>query len=236
MASELIIGAPVHQRAWILPTWFDHLSRQELPEDVEFVFNYGLSQDATIDTIMAKCHARGWHVTVAVDPADDHHAERKWNLPRYATMVRLRNRLLEIVRRRAPRYYLSLDTDILLPPGAIPQLRKELEAGQWDGIAPMTWMTRTGGGTVNAMYLGGATRPKVRGELTQQVEACFGAVLMDTRLYRDVDYAVHHSGEDLGWAQKAATAGMRLAICPGVKAKHVMDPADLTVVDERVGW
>lgn len=236
MVTELIVGAPVHERAWILPAWFEQLALQDLPEDVEFVFNYGASQDTTMETILAESLRRGWHVTLAVDSQDDHRAERKWNLARYATMVRLRNRLLEMVRRREPRYYLSLDTDILLPPGAVGQLRHELESGGYDGVAPITWMTPPpGGGVVNAMHLGGATRPRI-GEHTQQVDACFGAVLMNERLYRGADYEVHHAGEDLGWAEKVKAAGLRLAICPAVKAKHVMSRDHLGRVDERVGW
>lgn len=230
----IIVGAPVCEREWILRDWFDGLSHQEdfPPEEIEVVLNYGKSQDLTrMSIIYEQMLGRFRKVTLLEDNTDDHIGHRLWTLSRYATMTRLRNDLLAYVRQETPDFYLSCDTDMLLPPHTLRTLFEHLNT--WDGIAPLTFMTPHGEHFPNCMGLtGGRTVP----ETTTEQHAVFGTVLMTERLYRGADYAPHAQGEDLGWARNVQNAGLRLALCPDVRIKHCMNPEMLETFDVRVGF
>lgn len=238
----LVIGAPVHERAWVLPDWFAHLAKQDLPwEDVTLLFNYGRSSDSTLEIIRDAQDMLPWTVRVLIDDRDDDHVaqtvHRSWNFERYRVMARLRNELLEWVRKWQPDYYLSLDTDILLPKGAISTLLEDIRDGKFDAVAPKLFMTPRNEKYPNAMNLtdlGG--RPKLEHSFTMIVDVVFAAVLMNQRLYSEVDYAPHKRGEDIGWGYNAKKAGMVMGLNPQVVAKHVMSPEMLDKPDPRIGW
>jgi len=233
----IVVGAPVHQRGWILRDWFEHLGKQTIePQRLHVVLNYGHSTDDTLEIIQGAQAEHGFgRVSVLTDESDDHRPDRRWNEDRYATMVRLRNRLLEFVREQPPCLYLSLDTDILLPSTAVENLVDTLGV-HYQAVAPLTHMTPTGQ-CPNAFDLTGN-----RWRLSQiwtgvhRAYAVFGAVLMSPEMVRGVDYAVHRQGEDIGWAKNAWERGLQMAINLDVKAKHVMSPGMLGVIDERVGF
>lgn len=238
---DLIIGAPVHQRAWVLPDWFQRIAKQDLPmgwEDVEIVFNYGHSSDSTLEVIE---EARGWlpwAITVLPDDQDDHSPDRNWSMERYETMARLRNRLLEHVRDRAPSYYFSLDTDILLPDGAIQGLIDDLEKPEprFDAVGPTVYMTPRSKHFPNAMTLNSSRRYRLQHHFTETVDVVFAAVMMAPSMYNFVDYAAERRGEDIGWGLNARAAGKRMGLNPMLVCKHVMSPEMLDRVDKRVGW
>lgn len=232
---RVLVGAPVHERGWVLPHYFEALRAQGM--DLEFLFNLGPGEDTTEQVLAREQTQGGWaRFEILLDDFGDHHAKRLWYMKRYETMVRLRNDLLKRVRELEPDYYLSLDTDILLPPGAIRTLVQELERVGADGISPLLYMTDSGTRYPNAMRLDRTERVLPTDNTTQTVPVAFAAKLMTPALYREVDYAAHPSGEDLGWGVAAAQAGFTLAWAPQVKAKHVMNPAMLQRVDPRVGF
>lgn len=230
----IIVGAPVCEREWILRDWFDHLAHQEDhdPADIEVVLNYGHSKDLTrMSIIYEQMLGRFRKVTVLQDPLHDHLGHRLWTHSRYATMTRLRNDLLAYVRTQSPDFYLSCDTDMLLPPHTLRTLFEHLST--WDGIAPLTFMTPVGEQFPNCTNLNGRrTIPAT----TSQQHAVFGTVLMTERLYRGADYAPHALGEDLGWAANVQNAGLTLALCPDVRVKHCMNHEMLETLDVRVGF
>lgn len=238
----IVVGAPVTQRAWVLRRWFDHLRVQEdvSTRSLYFLFVYGEPRAATPDetlTILRGEQQNGdWAgVEILHDDGDDHYPRRVWDIERYKTMARLRNQLLTRVRSIEPDFYLSCDTDILLPANALRRLLEEVE--RFDGVSPLTYMTPNGTQFPNAMNEGWTTRPKVE-ELhgTVEVDAAFGVKLMSPALYAKVDYVEHPIGEDLGWANGVRQEGLRLALVTDVKAKHVMSEEHLDVLDPRVGF
>lgn len=233
----MVIGAPVHQRAWVLPDWLHHLAIQDLPwENVVLLFNYGESSDGTLDMIREAERMLPWTVEVLHDEGDDHLAERRWDISRYGTMARLRNDLLRRVRELSPSYYLSLDTDILLPEGAVEALLQDFDGSKLDGVAPLLYMTQKSTAYPNAMYLDSGRRPKIDSDATMLVDVCFAAVLMRPSLYNYVDYAAHTRGEDIGWGLNARSKYMTMALNPSVVCKHVMSPEMLMAPDKRIGW
>lgn len=233
----MVIGAPVHERAWVLPDWLNHIARQDLPwERVTLLLNYGRSSDDTLSILHDAQDMLPWTVRVIVDQEEDHVARRSWSIERYGVMTRLRNELLKWVREWEPDYYLSLDTDILLPDGAISTLLADMHSGKFDAVAPTVYMTPRGAHYPNCMRLASGSRPKLEHDFTMLVDVVFAAVLMRPDLYRNVDYAPHQRGEDIGWGLNAQGAGMRMGINPNVKCKHIMSPEMLHEVDPRIGW
>lgn len=233
----MVIGAPVHERAWVLPDWLAALAGQDLPwERVVLLFNYGHSSDDTLEILRDAQDMLPWQVRVLFDTHDDHLARRAWSLQRYGVMTRLRNELLHWVRKWQPEHYLSLDTDILLPDGAITSLLEDMETGKFDAVAPTLYMTPRGTHYPNCMRLDSGTRPRLEHDFTMLVDVVFAAVLMNRPLYESVDYAPHQRGEDIGWGLNARRAGYRMGINPRVVCKHVMSPEMLDVVDPRLGW
>lgn len=233
----IIVGAPVHQRGWILDDWFRYLSEQTIgPERLHIVLNYGPSTDGTLDLIQRAQQQWGFGcVSTVVDKGVDHRADRRWNESRYVTMVRLRNRLLDFVRAQSPSLYLSLDTDILLPSTAVENLVDGLSA-PYQAIAPLTHMTPTGS-CPNAFDLDGQRlRLSQVNKGVHRVFAVFGAVLMTPQMVSRVSYVVHRQGEDIGWATEAWRQHQAMAINLDVRAKHVMDEQMLGHIDERIGF
>lgn len=239
---ELVIGAPVFQRAWVLDEWFSHLAGQGLPHDLQvrdvtILLNDGGSSDGTLDIIDEWDERVGWSVEV-IDSSDhgEHVASRAWSGKRYSLMADLRNQLLARVRELRPTYYWSHDTDILAPPETLMTL---LEGqGRFDGTAPTVYMTEHSTLHPNSMRFihGDRVRRTVpKGPDFWRVGVAFASVLMNKELYA-VDYAGHEQGEDIGWGLNARRAGLTFGVHPGCKCKHVMTLSQLGRVDHRVGF
>jgi hypothetical protein len=232
---NLVVGAPVHERMWILPYWLSFLHEQTAvdPGDITLLFHCGPSVDGTREYLEAQRGA-DWRDVIILDGVDGEHSERRtWNKSRFHLMVQLRNELLAEVRRLRPDYYLSCDTDMLLPLPTVETLLKEI--GTYDGIAPLAFMTSQGEDFSNGTDVDCSRRLPIEPQ-TYPVGACFGVVLMTPQLYDGVDYAFHDAGEDLGWARGVQQAGLSLAICPLCRVKHVMDRPALETRDHRVGF
>lgn len=220
----IVVGAPVHQRGWILPHWFDALAAQN--EELTVVLNYGPGTDNTLDLIESESR---FAKIIVIQSDVPHTARRLWNMERYAVMTTLRNDMLAVVRDLAPDYFLSCDTDMLLPEGGLQTLVQTLPP--YDGIAPLAFM---GPGSCPNWLTEHLERPYVPHGVNEQY-AVFGTVLMTPALYA-VDYAPHLWGEDLGWAANVKEAGLRLALNSDVRVKHIMRPEALGEFDHRVGW
>lgn len=221
----IVVGAPVHERGWILPRWLDCLAEQG--EELTLVLNYGPGEDDTLDIIKSETR---FPVTI-IESDVKHTKNREWNMPRYEVMTRLRNDLLDVVRDLKPDFYLSLDTDMLMPSHCIRTLVETIEP--YHGIAPLTFMTQQGTDFPNWLRED-LTRPSYVPHGVTEMYAVFGTVLMTPALY-GVDYAPHRWGEDLGWAANVKKAGLRLAMNADVRVKHVMYQHALNVFDDRVG-
>lgn len=243
--KTLVIGAPVYERGWILEEWFEHLldNVNALDENMVVVpiLNYADSEDETI-AIIHKWTDVFDGFEIIMDHGNDHEKQRAWRYERYVTMARLRNRLLEEVRKIEPDYYLSCDTDMLLAPGTLGKLIKGLDMAplggpSFDGIAPLAYMTPRGTEYPNAMNSDFQTRPPIVEGSPEvlPVTVCFGTVLMRPSLYA-IDYAPDNMGEDIGWGKLAMAEGKRMALHTGAKVKHVMAREMLREVDPRVGY
>ena len=145
-------------------------------------------------------------------------------------MVSLRNSILDRVRIHQPDYYFSLDSDILLEnPNTIEFLIAHIKNGA-DGVSPLMFMTPTGTMFPSVMTWRSETGDNAYRKESYPLGSYFksdvimAAKMMSKDLYMNVDYEVHHQGEDLGWCKKAAEKGYNLYSASYIYANHIMGP------------
>jgi hypothetical protein len=147
----IVVGAPVHERAWILKEWFDALAVQEdhPPDGLEIVFNYGPSTD-TPSSSSEKEAQRGRFASVRVieDEHSDHVGSGSGHLIGMPPWCACGTIFCERSRIQ-PDFYLSCDTDMLLPPHTLRTLFGNMEG--YNGVAPLAFMTEHGEGFPNCM-------------------------------------------------------------------------------------
>lgn len=242
---KLAIGCPIRDRAWIIPHWFEHIkiaaaaAAAERGEAIHvvFVFVGDPRTDAeTFKVINHECLSYSWpRLVVELDePAGEY--KRVWNAERFGHMVHLRNTLLAHVRRLEPDFFWSLDSDILVADRA---LSSALEAtDQFDAIGTKLFMTSGNSRACPSYGMLPAQASALRrsdGDGLFPVDVIMASKIMAPKAYA-VDYQVHRQGEDIGWSIAARKAGCRLGWDGRVTSKHVMTPAELSRIDDRVGF
>jgi hypothetical protein len=242
---HLVIGCPIRDRAWIIPDWFDHVRtaidmltiEHEIRPVVEFAFIGDPEGDPTFPAIDLACTRLGFSRTVIEVDEDYEPYKRAWNMKRYQHMADLRNRLLWHVRSIEPDLFWSLDSDVLVAPRALATLVETLRyEREFDAAGGKIYMTSKGTGHSSYGMLlgqGGLLRPEADGLFA--VDVIMATKLMTSKAYA-VDYSAHRQGEDIGWSLSARKAGCKLIWDGRVCSKHVMEPAELYKVDERVGF
>lgn len=230
---KLLIGCPVKDRAWILPTWF-HYARSacdEIGVDPHFVFVYGTSEDNTRDLL------QGPHSTIIYnDEVAEGYLPHVWNdIERYQYMAAIRNQLLDMVRMSEADYFLSLDSDVLIAPGTLTNLFETIE--KCDAVGGKLYMDPRGYfnpsyGNINNVN-GGIHREDAEGVF--RVDVIMAMKLMNPKAY-NVDYVAHFQGEDVGWSLNAHYEGVKIKWDGRIASKHVMIPEMLARVDKRVGY
>lgn len=235
----VLIGCPVYAREWILPYWFRAIEQQDFPLDqVGFIFEVAPDDHHTVDALFC-WHGRHPEVRcfdVRVNTEVQHRAHldggpRNWNHTRYATMVLMRNKLLDRVCCMEPDRYFSLDTDMLLSdPTTISQLvtlTEELEA-----VAPLAYMTKEGTEFPNVMtWIPGVSRaarqnPYPLGTVFP-ADVIMACKMMRPEVYQRTRYRHHTQGEDLGWSQHCRELGFKLWSASHIYVPHVMHPSML---------
>jgi hypothetical protein len=121
MTTELVVGAPIWDRSWCLPLWFDSLEANVDKHKTGLVFvvppTDALSREVIDD------RATGYKF---VEVLRDKHGQHDRDLRRqdnFATLAAARNVLLQHVSRIRPRWYLSWDSDFLIAPGVLPRIQ-----------------------------------------------------------------------------------------------------------------
>jgi hypothetical protein len=229
---KLLIGCPVTDRNWILPTWFKYAQDacDVAGVDAQYVFLVPEDDEETIDCISEHSNA-----TIALGTQQAYPGDHKWSGARYENMVSLRNELLSWVRIKHPDYFFSLDSDILLHPHAIRNLLEDMEDYDYWAVGSKCYLSRTSVKFPNAgTWVGrGFRRANTRG--VSKVGVIMAAKMMGPDAY-NTDYQYHSMGEDLGWSRAVIEAGGTLGFDGRVTNKHIMDERRLDLTDDRVGW
>lgn len=232
---DLLIGCPVSQRQWVLPDWFLHVreAARHAGLDYGFVFVGNPQLDSSFDVIFELAENDPCTVVRTEEPARTD--VRKWLAERLALMADLRNRMLAEVRRQSPRLFLSLDSDVLVHPMTIANLRETVESNRAAAVGGRCYMQS---GTRYPSWARRGREGWVHGTDMQgvfEVDAIMAIKLMQPAAYH-VDYVTHPWGEDVGWAEACAERKVRLMWDGRVVSKHVRDPEKLHQVDLRCGY
>lgn len=228
----MIVGCPLRKRDWILPQWREHvltsLEVAGINTEVEFLFVMGEDDEAP-----------DWAsvITVEEPPRED---VRHWDVLRFEHMTMLRNTLLAGVRERAPKYFLSLDSDILLHPEAAAGMLEVFRdhPSAW-AVGGKTFMS---GGcdapSYGNWYNKGEPRlgiKRINAEQVLQVDVIMAIKMMAEPAYL-TDYVFHPWGEDVGWSSNVTQQGGDLFWDGRYCSKHVMSRDRLERVDARCGY
>jgi hypothetical protein len=232
---KVVIGCPVYNRGWILDEWWQRsVLDQRGPWDREVVFLYSESGDDTIYKLATFAEQGEVPVTILYDKwarSEEDNVGHFWGtMPVYEKMADWRNRIKNTARESGADYFFSVDSDILLPPGALHSLWFSLWEKRFEGavaIAPLVNM----GGHVDVAgiwnYMSWTEPPQAnRSTLPMpytpfRSDVIMAAMLIDKQAL-DVDWHPHEQGEDLGWSYDLLTKGMRAFVHPGVVAEHRM--------------
>lgn len=241
--GSLIIGCPVADRAWILPTWMDHvLTSLELAIDiieVRFIFVVPALDHSTQQCIKDLEAEHGLKVTILLSSEEPRSDVREWGFERYEHMSALRNILLARVRSLHPTFYLSLDSDILLHRDSIARAISRLTSMEVNAVGMKLFMTPSGREAPSYGRLVNGGGWMTRGDFSSWsvVDVVMAAVLMDRLAYEMVDYEADTQGEDIGWSKNLKAVGLKAGwMGDGPINRHVMSPEALGVEDPRVGW
>lgn len=231
---KIVVGCPVTNRAWVLPSWFDAVERAFAKAEVEPVFEFvcGTSVDGTEELLQSLVAGRGRITLEEEDPVMG--KNRVWNPGRYATMVSVRNRLLEGVREEAPDFFLSLDSDILLHEDALVNMLDT--ASRFDAVGGKCYMMPPPGkipSYCNFSRANSLLRPDHNGII--KVHVIMAIKLMGRAAYA-IDYETHPHGEDLGWSIACRQAGLKLGWDGRICSKHIVEEWMLNTMDKRVGY
>lgn len=238
---RLIVGAPVANRAWILPRWFECLAGQtRRPDGVAFIHG-GERADETWRVIERCARRQGFELDIQHDPRSPH--QDRGDNTRFATLADLRNKLLTVVRDGMQAdLFLSLDTDVLLQgPRTIERLEAMVRAGRCDIAQPVAFLHPDAPAhwtpgeqacwAYNFGWLAEHPTPPTRTMIRPlPTEIPWGARLtidipmacwLGNRRAMRCRYDDHQSGEDIAFAVSLKAAGARCAVDTGIYARHV---------------
>jgi hypothetical protein len=250
--ADLVVGCPVARRDWIMPTWFTYvmIACDKAGLEPEFVFVVPKWDEDTKECISTclDAGANMWKFDV-IETDEPHVPERRephpggyWSRQRLEGMVELRNQLLRRVRQIAPRFFWSLDSDILPAPNALAHAVNSAELHPDCGAVGMhTYMSETGLriDASRAQLVGNALRGRqvydseLEGDYPTDV--VMGAIVMKPAAY-NIDYSYNFQGEDVGWAINCHAAGVKFRWCAPALCKHVMNRGMLNTIDRRIGF
>jgi hypothetical protein len=193
---------PVMERGWILPEWFNAVEAQGV--DAEIICVYTHSVDDTEQILVAHGSTLLYDDRPgrSVNEIDAH----VWGAhTTYEYITSLRNGLLEEAMRMGADHFFSLDSDIILSPGALKSLLDYMNDGHPGVVSPsvnmapgqvcpntMNWVDKTIPGMANREI------PPVTG----RVDVIMAAMLLDS-WGMECRWQAHGQGEDVGFCLDA---------------------------------
>lgn len=225
-----------------MPAWFDHMEASLARADVDASYLFVIDpSDETLQVLAVGGLAVAGRprAVVFVDESAHPYQDRAWGrVDRKVHMVEVRNVLLDAVRQSEPDVFLSVDSDVLVSPELVGDLLEDLGAGRFDAVGGGTWMDRRDHRIQSCGWIEGVdgfARRAVPGPMVVPMGVIMAIKAMAPAAYR-IDYEYNREGEDVGWSIACARAGVRLGWDNRHPSKHVMDRAQLELVDVRCGF
>jgi hypothetical protein len=233
----MALGAPVANRANILPDWFGGLRGQTLQPD-QLCFVYSPTGDRTRTII----EGSGYPVTITEYKApffsrDERNGDPK-DPNRAKHFTRLRNTLRRMFLDTDADVFISLDTDIMLTDEtALERLVDTLSQG-WDVAAPLTclhpagfdshcynagWWTAGDPGDPNRVWRRAERNDVVTRRSPVQVDFPMAAYAIRRHTMALCRYAPFECGEDLGFGDALNRHQARCAWLTDLRVPHIWD-------------
>jgi hypothetical protein len=213
----------------MVPAWYEGIKAAANGHDIHVAALYTDSDDQTENRL--KEHG----VDILYDEEEGRPTyqidSHQWLRESYDYMSRLRNRLIEYALEIDAEYFFSVDSDVVLPPGALSALL-EWAGGTWTGaIAPSLILTpentHWGFTAWNAMqWHQRIPNFPVRDyePATGKVDLIMAAMLLD-RTAMECRWSRHDCGEDVGFCMDARDRGVPLWWVREVFCRHIMHRA-----------
>lgn len=230
---KIALGAPVAERAWILPQWWECLEQQTLQPD-EYCFVYSKGTDDTKSELMRpgkQVHV--FETRLPYHSRDNRNADQSdpW---RASHMAQLRNQLRGMFRATDADVFISLDTDILLEePTTLEQLVDTLSQG-WDVAAPVTYLHPLGAQSYcyNAGFLAGGegfdqawrrvdSYDMRSANSPMRIDIPMAAFAITRHAMGMCSYMPHECGEDIGFAQRLKKHRFTVGWLQHLEVRHV---------------
>ncbi|MGE5415321.1 MAG: glycosyltransferase [Acidobacteriota bacterium] len=222
--KRVLIGCPVRNRAWILPSYLDSLLNLNYPEELrEYAFIVNDCVDDTwqiLQEFALNCSSPV-HLIVKNMGSKTSTIRGGYNLN---GLVVLRNELLNVFLRTKCSHLFSVDSDILVKSES---LRRLLELG----IPIVSGLVRNDHhlgdlGFYNILQEEHGHLVPIRDFPRDQVISvdCTGAAYLIKRevIEAGVRYKMHRQGEDAGFCEEARKFGFTMSCHTGIECEHVM--------------
>lgn len=220
---KILLGCPIKERAWAIPDWYDAIERQGI--DVRVACIVSPSEDATEELL----RERGVIIINDERPGRSVHDidTHVWgDETTYSYMAGLRNWLSNAAFRAGADYFFSLDSDIILPKGALQKLLTFAESHPGVVAPAVNMVSGIGAPVWNTMQWLSRDFPN-RGERTPPpkkgpVDIIMAAMLLDRNAMELCRWEGHGQGEDIGFSLSAYENMVPLWWMPDIKCTHMM--------------
>lgn len=227
---EILIGCPVIEREWVIERWLEHVgAATSLAGVAADVLLLGPTRDLTFVRGREVARRIGIRL-IEVDSGEEVGsgnrgglgAWRVWNERRLIHMVWLRNQLLGAVRELGPRFFLSLDSDVLLHEMSLAYMLETCSTFDFAAVGGKTNMTPRGEDVPNCAWIEESGRLARRSAASvSRVDVLMAIKLMTPAAYM-IDYEFDSRGEDVGWSIACARNGLGLGWDGRSTSEHVM--------------
>lgn len=221
---QIVVGCPVHDRGWILERHLQSLMKMLVPEDVELNFLYVLDhcEDNSREIL------ERYHVSyLTYQDQTPHYSRHRYDPSSYGHMADVRNYLIDAVLQTEADYFLSVDSDILVPQDALNTLLEDdkdivsmILCNQPGNLPRPAHNVMREGPSGNMVHI--FDYPKDQLFSCDLTGACY--LIKRQVLDAGVRYAQNPQGEDIPFCRTAKRLGFEIWCDSRVKPIHVMYP------------
>lgn len=230
--TELVVGMPIFERAWVTPLWFKCLEANLLvpKKNTTLCFAYSKGSDGTYEQL--QYYGNDYKDLLIYEYDMQTYSDRE-DLSRFHALTSLRNGLLSMVREVSPDLFLSWDNDILFPPNTLQVMLETSKPNNAVGA-----LMDMGGRDEHMVHPSamdfGATpnepafrRPwsEIPQDKPSECDIIMAVKLMGRKVYENTQYGWDMIGEDIGWCRDAEAKGYKRYLEPRARGYHLYDKA-----------
>lgn len=235
------MAAPIRNRAWILPSYLQHILDIDYPKaKMELLFVVNDSEDISLDILNSfKKENKHTYKNIRIDVYNRNAPEDKRDLNVrnnyiYDHLSKLRNYIMSKVKTD---HLMFIDTDILIQPDIINNLLKsdkDIISGLiWNGyiasadkpyLYPNIMKITERGMYKHIVNSYVKNAPSLPSPTLMEVDLTGAVILLSRKVYKSVKYGFHPQGEDAYFCKMAQDKGFELFCDLSVFSNHIMSP------------